>query len=209
MHEPYRKNENDMKEQTHRPATLWSRQELPRSVDAYFSAHRGEFTLSRVKSNYPYVGDPRKHFRELPEINPYEGYHRFEGKGAGCWELVRDNIRNYRTADLLAAGELLLGETSRSGSYGQPGGIGVDQGEVWTGFLDGGVGVEVQVGQDEETNRPEGWQRTTIRGPFAFRCLLELLGFEWIDEKLTGEECWLSHEEVIKEVTERLAASRI
>lgn len=188
-----------------RPDTLWSRQDLPTSIDAYFDAHQGEFSLSRVKSRFPYAGNPWKQFRELTEINPYDGYHRFKNKGAGCWELVRDKIRNAVTTDLLAAADILSGETSRLGINGQPGGIGIDQNEVWVGFLDGGVGVEVQIGQDEYTNRPEGWQRTTIRGPRAFRCMLELLGFDWIVENLTGEATAPQRAEVISEVNKRLA----
>lgn len=171
-----------------RPGHLWRRNELPRSVRAYFDAHRGEFSLSRVISKYPYSGNPWVKFRELTEINRYAGFHRFEGRGAGCWELVHDKIRNPRTTDLLAAAELLMGDMTRSATSGLPGGIGVDTRQVWVECLDGGVGVEVQIGEDEYTNRPEGWQRTTIRGPLAFRCLLELLGFDWIDGKLTGEE---------------------
>jgi hypothetical protein len=179
-----------------RPGTLWTHKDAPRSVEGYFSSHQGEFSFGRMKSLYPYNGSAWNKFRELLEINPYEGYHRFEGKGEGCWELVHDKIRNGRTADLLAAAELLSGETKRSGTSGPPRGIGIDQGEVWVGLLDGGVGVEVQVGQDEETNRAEGWQRTTIRGPLAFRCLLEVLGFDWINRKLPGEEVRPSHKEI-------------
>lgn len=161
-----------------------------------------------MESRYPYYGSPWKQFRELPQIDPYEGYHRFAGRGDGCWELIRDKIRNDRTADLLAAAERLLGDPNQAVAYGPHGGIGIDQGEVWVGFLDGGVGVEVHIGEDEETNRPQGWQRTTIRGPRALRCLLGLLGFNWIEGTLTGEDGPPDREEVIREVSERLAVGR-
>ena len=188
---------------------LWLRKDLPRSVDRYFDAHQGEFSLGRIKSQYPYNGSAWKKFRELPEINTYEGYHRFEEVGnSGCWEPIHDKIRNNRTADLLAAADLLRGRSEAAGTHGQPGGIGLDTGEVWAGLLDGGVGVEVHVGQDEYTNAPEGWQRTTIRGPLVFRCLLELLGFDWIEKKITGEETAPSHAEVRKLVKERLVQNR-
>ncbi|MDA7649421.1 hypothetical protein N8580_03705 [Akkermansiaceae bacterium] len=157
-----------------------------------------------MKSGYPYSGRPWERFQELPEVNPYEGFGRFVGAGEGCWELIHDKIRNNCTADLLAAGQLLKGKTSRSGSHGSPGGIGLDEQSVWISFFDGGVGVEVQIGEDELTNRPEGWQRTTIRGALAFRCLLTLLGFDWIEEKLTGEDTPPSRQKVKEIVEERL-----
>ena len=187
-----------------RPDTLWKYREPTQSVEAYFDAHRGEFRLRGMKSLYPYQGNAWKNFRELPEINPYEGYHRFAGRGEGCWELIRDNIRNNRTADLLAAADLLTGKGESAGITGPPRGFGVDQRGIWVGLLDGGVGVEVHVDQDEETNRPDGWQRTTIRGPRAFRCLLELLGFDWINEKLTGEESSPTRGDIMEEVNRLL-----
>ena len=194
-----------MNESEKHPETLWSPKELPVSVDAYFSAHRGEFSLRHVKSKYPYGSDAWKKLRALPEINPYEGYHRFEGRGEGCWEPVRDKIRNPLTADLLATAELVSGKTRRTGTHGAPGGIGIDQSEVWVGFLDGGVGVEVHIGEDEETNRPEGWQRTTIRGPLAFRCLVEFLGFDWISEPLANEDAVPSQEDVRRLINKNLS----
>jgi hypothetical protein len=161
-----------------------------------------------MKSRFPYSGDAVRSFRELREINPYEGYHRFaKGAAEGCWTLIKDKIRNNLTADLLAAAEVLFGQVATNATYGPAGGYGVDTGEVWVGLLDGGVGVEVHVGQDDETGRPEGWQRTTIRGPKTYRCLLELLGFNFINEKLTGESLTPSHREIIDMVIDLLAKS--
>lgn len=188
---------------------LWKYRRPTTSVDLYFSSHQGEFSLSRMKSLYPYKGNVWKSFRELPKINYYEGFHRFEGRGAGCWEILRDEICNNRTADLLAAADRLGGNGTSEGTYGPPGGFGVDQCGVWVGLLDGGVGVEVQVGQDEHTNRPEGWQRTTIRGPLAFRCLVELLGFDWIDQKLMAEEVPPCHAKITNLVHDLLTKSRL
>ena len=197
-----------MNDTIQRPKALWTHKNAPNSVQSYFDAHQGEFELRRMKSSYPYEGSPWKKFRELKEINHYEGFKRFEGRGEGCWEPFPDKIRSGCTADLLAAAELMRGDLVPSGTYGTPGGFGIDERDVWVGFLDGGIGVEVQVGQDEDTNRPFGWQRTTIRGALAFRCLLEVLGFTWVGQRLTGEDKLSpSHEEVIKIVRERLAAA--
>ena len=191
-----------------RPNALWTQKAPTRGVERYLSAHRGEFRLRGMKSRFPYTGDAMKTFRELSEVNPYEGYHRFaSGAGEGCWMLIKDKIRNSLTADLLAAAEALSGQVATKATYGPAGGYGVDTGEVWVGLLDGGVGVEVHVGQDDETGRPEGWQRTTIRGPKTYRCLLELLGFNFISEKLTGEAVTPSHSEIIDMVTDLLAKS--
>lgn len=191
-----------------RPNVLWTHTAPTRGVERYLSAHRGEFRLRGMKSRSPYSGDAVRSFRELREVNPYEGYHRFaKGAGEGCWMLIKDKIRNNLTADLLAAAEALSGQVATNATYGPAGGYGVDTGEVWVGLLDGGVGVEVHVGQDDETGRPEGWQRTTIRGPKAYRCLLELLGFNFINEKLTGESLTPSHREIIDMVIDLLAKS--
>lgn len=191
-----------------RPKVLWTHTAPIRGVERYLSAHRGEFRLRGMKSRFPYSGDAVRAFRELHEINPYEGYHRFaKGASEGCWMLIKDKIRNNLTADLLAAAEALSGPVATNATYGPAGGHGVDTGEVWVSLLDGGVGVEVHVGQDDETGRPEGWQRTTIRGPKAYRCLLELLGFNFISEKLTGESLTPSHREIIDMVTDLLTKS--
>ena len=191
-----------------RPKVLWTHTAPTRGVERYLSAHRGEFRLRGMKSRFPYSGDAVRAFWELHEINPYEGYHRFaKGASEGCWMLIKDKIRNNLTADLLAAAEALSGAVATNATYGPAGGYGVDTGEVWVSLLDGGVGVEVQVGEDDETGRPEGWQRTTIRGPKAYRCLLELLGFNFISEKLTGESLTPSHREIIDMVTDLLTKS--
>ncbi len=53
--------------------------------------------------------------------------------------------------------------------------------------LDGGVGTEVRLWENERTNMMHGRQRTTVRGATAFRTCLELLGFEPPRSKLLGE----------------------
>jgi hypothetical protein len=45
-------------------------------------------------------------------------------------------------------------------------------------FLDGGVGVRLDLGQDERTNQIEGYQTTTIRGPAALAAVFDALRFD-------------------------------
>jgi hypothetical protein len=75
---------------------------------------------------------------------------------------------------------------------------------VWVALLDGGVGVEVAVWESQHTNKPKARQRTTIRGPRAYRALLELLGFDWINRRLAGEEMTPSHVEITTMVNDLL-----
>lgn len=174
----------------HSPLTeLWSRHSMLGGVSKYFDAHRGEFSTSRIKSRYPYTGNAWSVFMELSSINPTSGYHHFNNvPGVGCWALIRDKILNSQTADILATAEILSGQCATNSTYGPARGYGVDTSEVWIPLLDAGAGVEVHVGQDEETNKPLGWQRTTIRGPRAFRAIVKLLGFDWINQTLAGEK---------------------
>jgi hypothetical protein len=140
-----------------------------------------------MESNYPYHGPASSSFRRLTRVDPRETYDRFEAFGIGCWTLRRDKILNDLTADLLAAADFLRGAMKSNASSAGPGGMGVDSSKVWVSFLDGGVGVEVQLYEHERTNRVSGTQRTTIRGAKAYRALLEVLGFDWINRKLEGE----------------------
>lgn len=139
------------------------------------------------------------------KMDKYEASQRFEGKGPGCWTMRADRELNDLTADLLAAADALGGKLEKESSSSSPGGIGVDSGTVWVAFLDGGVGVEVVLCEDEYTNRVKALQRTTIRGPRAYRALLELLGFDWINRRLTGETTTPSHRELIQLVNDLLA----
>jgi hypothetical protein len=72
------------------------------------------------------------------------------------------------------------------------------------GLLDGGVGVEVVFWEHDRTNRVHACQRTTVRGPRAYRVLTEFLGFDWSNRILFGEEVRPSHGEIIKQVSELL-----
>jgi hypothetical protein len=125
-----------------------------------------------------------------------EASERFEGRGEGCWAPRRNHFPNCLTADLFAAGDLLGGKQESKFSSAMPFGLGADSGAVWVSLLDGGVGVEVVMWEHEYTNRIHGRQRTTVRGPTAYRALLELLGFDWIDRRLVGEKIRPSHKEI-------------
>jgi len=189
---------------THRPRSLWTAESRTPSVSKYFRAYRGEFSTDGIESDFPYQGPASGAFRRLTQINPKEGFDRFADKGIGCWGLRRDSTLNPLTADLLAAADVLGGELESKFSSAGPGGIGADASEVWVGLLDGGVGVEVVLSEHEYTNRVHARQRTTIRGPRAYRALLELLGFRWTNRKLPGETLFLSHGEIVELVNHLL-----
>jgi hypothetical protein len=189
----------------HSPETLWTHDDPTKSVEKYLDAHRGEFDTEYIESAYPYNGSASKYFRRVVTINPREGYERFEGRGIGCWTLKSDRILNDLTADLLAAADLLGGKNASKSGSSLPGGIGIDSDEIWVSLLDGGVGVDVHLLEHETTNRISGYQRTTIRGPRAFRVLLELLGFDWSNRKLFGETTAPSHAEIVAEVDQLLS----
>jgi len=162
-----------------------------------------------MKSEYPYQGLASTAFRRVTTIPRHEGYDRFEGKGTGCWGLRRDSMINPLTADLLAAADAIGGQTVYASSSALPGGIGADAGEVWVPLLDGGVGVEVVVWESETTNRVFARQRTTIRGPHAYRALAELLGFSWLTRRLPEEMAAPSREQHIALMNTLLLASTV
>lgn len=184
-----------MKPPRHRPKQLWSQKSPIPSVSEYFDSYMGEFNTDWINSKYPYGGKASAAFRQVIKMDDYEASQRFESKGKGCWALRSDEILNNLTADLLAAAETLGGKLEAESSSSMPGGIGADSGSVWLALLDGGVGVEVILWEHQFTNRVSARQRTTIRGPKAYRSLLELLGFDWINRKLPGEQVKPNHEE--------------
>ena len=197
------------KQITVHPNVLWS-QNLPSpSVSRYFNTYKGEFYTDEIESNYPYTGKPSWAFRQVLKMDDYETSQRFEGKGDGCWALQSDRILNNLTADLLAAADALGSNPETESLSSMPMGIGAEYGTVWVALLDGGVGVKVVLCENEYTNRMEARQRTTIRGPRAYRALLELLGFDWINRKLTGEQVTPRHEEIIDLVNALLAKGSV
>jgi len=187
-----------------RPEVLWTLDSATLSVERYLNAHRGEFNSEYMESGYPYYGTASKRFRRIATINPCEGYERFEALGIGCWTLKGDVILNDLTADLLAAADLMGGQGASKSVSAMPGGIGIDASKVWVSLLDGGVGVDVHIMEHETTNRVIGSQRTTVRGPRAFRVLLELLGFESSKRKIFGELTAPTHTEIASQVDQLL-----
>ena len=194
-----------MSQISQRPQTLWRQESPTPSVRKYFDTYQGEFDTQEINSDYPYEGKASRYFRQVLGMDEYEAARRFEGKGNGCWALRSDRILNNLTADVLAAAEALGGKLATKSASGMPGGIGAEVGTVWVALLDGGVGVEVTLYEHETTNRMRAYQRTTIRGPRAYRALLELLGCHWIKRRLQGESATPSHEELTQLVNDLLA----
>ena len=158
----------------------------PRSVRAYFGLHRGELVLvdfqherdAWMESPHPRDGNlVAEDVQRVPAEQASLSNH-FPGRGEGCWTLAYDYPGSWSTALVLAVGSALGGKAERTGSSGMPGGIGVDSGELWVSFLDGGVGVRLDLGQDEWTNQIEGFQTTTIRGPAALAAVFDALRFD-------------------------------
>lgn len=190
-----------------RPEFLWCQQSPTISVSRYFRSFRGEFEFDSIESNYPYNGKASALFRRVTQMSDFEASERFDGRGVGCWAPRSDRILNPMTADLLAAADTLVGKLERTSSSSLPGGICADSRTLWVGFLDGGVGVDVSVWEHEYTNRVKARQRTTVRGPTAYRALLELLGFDWINRRLPGEKATPRHDEIKTLVNDLLAKS--
>ena len=186
----------------HRPETLWAQSSLTPSVGKYIKAFGGEFNTEFMESEFPYSGRPSNAFRRITRPDPSEHGERFEDRGHGCWALKRDHILNPLTADLLAAADAMGGtpETDSASTFRSH----VERGKVWVSFLDGGVGVAVMLSEHETTNRVHASQRTTIRGPRAYRTLLELLGFDWIKRRLQCESATPCHEEIREQVAKLL-----
>lgn len=169
------------------PDRLWTHESPTPSVERYLSLHRGEFDIDCIESGFPYSGKASGSFGRFSPKDEWTPFDMFKGRGDGCWVLRRDAILNDLSADLLAAADFLQGSSSSSMLSGMPGGIGVESGKVWVGLLDGGVGVELHVSEHGHTNRVSGSQCTTIRGPMAYRVLLEFLGFDYSPRKLYCE----------------------
>jgi len=187
------------------PDNLWTHESPTPSVERYLSLHRGEFHTDRIESGFPYSGKASGSFRRFLPESEWTYFDMFKDRGEGCWVLRRDAILNDLSADLLAAADYLKGTSASSVISGMPGGIGVESGKVWVGLLDGGVGVELHISEHEYTNRVSGSQRTTIRGPMAYRVLLEFLGFDYSPRKLYCESVRISQSEVSATIDKLLA----
>ena len=172
---------------------LWIPDAYTPSVQAYVDAFRGELWFDPSEtSGYPYNGPAKEYFKRIVKVNAFEAAERFEGKGVGCWGARKNPALSVFTADLLATADALGGRLDDTQKYGS----------VWTALLDGGVGVFVYLYQHETTNHIRARQVTTVRGPRAYRALLELLGFDWIPRRLFGEASAPSRVEIVTLVDE-------
>ena len=188
-----------------RPKTLWSENSPPASVSEYI-AYLGEFDTEWIGSDYPYRGKASDAFRRVTKLDYCDTEIRFADRGAGCWVLRRDHSLNCLTADLFAAADALGGKLETEDSSSLPGGIGADSSRIWTSLLDGGVGASVVLWEHQYTNRVHIQHKTTIRGPRAYRVLLELLGFDWSNRKLYGEVTRPTHGEIVEQTNTLLAS---
>ena len=177
---------------------LWTHDALPTGVCNYLDAYCGEFSTDHIRSGYPYSGPAKNHFRRISRSETDRCFERFDGHGAGCWTLRRNDPQNDLTADLLAAAEILGGEPQSKHSSAGFGGGGVDSGNIWIDLLDGGVGVQVILTEHATSNRVAISQSTTIRGAAAYRALLQLLGFDWLQRKLKEESVRPKHQAFIE-----------
>ena len=201
-----RKGSTGMSSTYERPDMLWSEESIPESVDEYIASYMGEFDTDMIQSGYPdfYLGKASNAFRRVTKVDYADKELRFVGRGRGCWTLRRDHPLNDLTADLLAAAEALGGTLEWRENGSSAGSFGADSSRMWISLLDGGVGASVVVWQHQNTNRLHVQHRTTVRGPRAYRVLLELLGYDWINRKLCGERRRPTQEEIIEQVNELL-----
>ena len=179
---------------------LWNEKSLSNCVKAYEDCYLGEINPC-IGSNYPYGGESSSCFRR---VSLRDGGDRFYGLGDGVWTIKRDG-ENHLTADLFVAADLLGGRPSNRQESAPFGGAGVDMGSAWVPLLDGGVGCEVLLIENQYTNRISvASHRTTIRGPKAYRALLLMLGFDWYPRKLLEEDCKPNKDTLISELNEIL-----
>lgn len=159
------------------PKLLWSVDNPPEAVLNYFYCFNGEFDTSYIESGYPYSGAPSTKFRRnvLDKFDHYNHLREYDGD---LWVPKRNDPLSDLAADLLAAASLLSEQKSEySGSGKFPGGMHAESGQVCVPVLDGAVGVEVRIIEDEWTNKLSAYTRAGIRGEAAYKAIVELLGF--------------------------------
>jgi len=185
----------------------WQRSKPSQAVQRYIGAYLGEFDTGGLCCQLPYRGavsglicgrkdgtDQRGAFHRFSTLRPWTVY----------WEPRRQGIINNFTADLLHTASCLGGRLCYEGSPAGPGGIHAEGNDLWIGFEDGGVGVEVSVVEHHNTNRLSASQRTTIRGAHVLRLVTRAMGFDHIPRKLTGEAVAPSAQSMDDEVRARL-----
>jgi hypothetical protein len=177
-----------MKANEKQPVELWTIGAPSPSVKTYIDGIRSEFSLNySFKSSFPYSGLASKKFRFVRDAKEQFFYFPFPFKNAGCWKLRQDGFQNNLTADVLAAVDL-LGGNSKSNSFAYMAPSGLEGDNIVIPLLDGGVTVYLRIVEHSVTNNVRGYQGTFIWGPHAYRVLTMFLGFDWSPRRLTGEE---------------------
>ncbi len=157
---------------------LWSGGNPPSIVDAYIRCFGGECDASFIESGFPYSGRPSVFFKRINTVNDRDGFEYFAKLGDGLWGLRRNDTMNGLTADLLVIAEKLASNVKRQTYNPAYPGVHIEGGTMVIPFLDGGVGVDVQIHEHQSTNRVSCRQRTSIRGVEAYRALVQALGFK-------------------------------
>jgi hypothetical protein len=185
-----------------RPQTLWDPERPPVAVEKYYNTFQGETMPWCTETFYPYAGTASVLFRRARP----EEYERFNQRmhlfGEDTWTLECYARRDDPTADLFAAAELLGAETSSRGSNSGPGG-GYYQGVAHFHLLDGLVFAAVDIQEDQWDNSLTFDQHILISGPWVYRAVLELLGFDTPRTLLPTERRRPSAAEV-RELVDRL-----
>jgi len=189
----------------------WQRSKPPQAVQRYIGAYLGEFDTRDLCCDLPYGGAVSGLICGRKDgADQHGAFHRFSTlrPWAFYWEPRRQGIINNFTADLLHTASCLGGRLCYKGSPAGPGGIHAEGNDLWIGFEDGGVGVEVSVVEHQNTNRMSASQRTTIRGAHVLRLVTRAMGFDHIPRKLAGEAVAPSAQSVDDEVKARLQSPR-
>jgi len=189
----------------------WHKSKPPQAVQRYIGAFRCEFDTRDLCCDLPYGGAVSALIcRRTDQAGQQFCFHRFRSLRPWTvyWEPRRQGIINNFTADLLHTASCLGGRLCYKGSPAGPGGIHAEGNDLWIGFEDGGVGVEVSVVEHQNTNRMLASQRTTIRGAHVLRLVTRAMGLDHIPRKLTGEAVAHSAQSVDDEVRARLQSPR-
>lgn len=160
-----------------RPQTLWDPERPPFAVNKYYNTFQGETMPWCTETSYPYAGPASVVFRRATP----EEYDDFNGSRVlfteGTWTIKNRSKLGDPTADLFAAAELLGARTTSKGESSGPAG-GFSQGTAYSSLLDGLLFAAVDIQENQWTNKLTFHQDILIGGPWVYRALLELLGFD-------------------------------
>ncbi len=188
----------------------WRRTNPPQAVKRYIDTFLWEFDTDELCCELPYRGALSDRIcGRKDRADPHGPFHRFSAlrPWGFYWEPRRQSIINNFTADLLHTAFCLGGRLCYEGSPAGPGWIHAEGNDLWIGFDDGGVGVEVIMTEHHNTNRMSASQRTTIRGAHVLRLVTRAMGFDHIPRRLFGEAVAPAPREVDDEIGRRLRAA--